>query len=175
MNELMGVLDKVFGLQEDPQRLTMLQVIARAGLVFVATLVYVRLGDKRFLSRKTAFDAVLGFILASMMARAINGSAALGPTLAAGLVLVALHRGFAFLATRWHPFGVLIKGSSRVVVRDGVVDQEALREHNFSERDLLEDLRLNGGVSSVKEVAEATVERNGQVSVVKLKRPISGG
>ena len=33
----------------------------------------VRLGDKRFLSKKTAFDAILGFILASMLARAVNG------------------------------------------------------------------------------------------------------
>ena len=35
-------------------------------LVFVATLVIVRCGDRRFLSDKQAFDAVLGFIQASI-------------------------------------------------------------------------------------------------------------
>ena len=175
MNETIGALDSVFGLREGPQDLSILQVVARATLIFLVTLLYVRFGDKRFLSRKTAFDAVLGFILASMMARAINGSAALVPTLAAGFVLVGLHRLFAFLARRWHPFGSFIKGGSQVVVRNGEVDQEALRQNNFSERDLLEDLRLNGGVASLHEVEEATIERNGQVSVIKVKGSPAAG
>src|SRR5262245_12368099 len=36
----------------------------------------IRCGDRRFLSQKSAFDAVLGFILPSMLARAVNGTAA---------------------------------------------------------------------------------------------------
>jgi len=48
--------------------LTFTQISLRAVVVFVITLTIIRLGDRRFLSQKTAFDAVLGFILASMMA-----------------------------------------------------------------------------------------------------------
>lgn len=167
MNEIVSALQQLLGIDVDPQDMSTLQVTARATLVFLVTLAYVRFGDKRFLSRKTAFDAVLGFILASMMARAINGSAALLPTLVAGLVLVWLHRLFAHIAMRWHPFGVMIKGTDQVVVQDGVVNREALRRNNFSDKDLMEDVRLNGGVSSVSQIAEAKIERNGQVSVVK--------
>lgn len=167
MNELLEGLRHILGIEVEPRELSVAQVVARATLIFIATLVYVRFGDKRFLSRKTAFDAVLGFILASMMARAINGSAPLLPTLAAGVVLVGLHRLFASLAMRWHPFGVMIKGTDQVVVRDGVVDQQALWRNNFSDRDLMEDVRLNGGITSTDAIAEARIERNGQVSVVK--------
>ena len=167
MNEFMGGLQQLLGIDVDPRNLGVLQVTARATLIFLITLIYVRFGDKRFLSRKTAFDAVLGFILASMMARAINGSAPLLPTLAAGFVLVGLHRLFASMARRWHPFGVMIKGTDQVVVRDGVVDQDSMRRNNFSENDLMEDIRLNGGVTSINGIEEARIERNGQVSVVK--------
>src|SRR5207249_11803943 len=57
-----------------------LQVAVRGVIVFIATLIMVRLGSKRSLAEKTAFDAVLIVIIGSMLARAINGSEAFLPT-----------------------------------------------------------------------------------------------
>ena len=54
----------------------------RGIIVFIATLAMIRLGHKRSLARKTAFDAVLIVILASVLSRAINGSSAFFATLA---------------------------------------------------------------------------------------------
>jgi uncharacterized membrane protein YcaP (DUF421 family) len=42
-----------------------------------------------------------------------------------------------------------------------------LRRNRLSEHDVLEDLRLNGNVREVRDVALAVFERNGQVSVVR--------
>jgi uncharacterized membrane protein YcaP (DUF421 family) len=53
-----------FGLGQPAIDLTFTQISLRAVIVFLATLVIIRCGDRRFLSQKTAFDAVLGFILA---------------------------------------------------------------------------------------------------------------
>jgi len=64
----------LLGLGSDAAGITFLQISLRGVVVFVAALVIVRCGDRRFLSQKTAFDAVLGFILASMLARAVNGT-----------------------------------------------------------------------------------------------------
>jgi len=58
----------VLGLGREAAALTLLQVSLRGVIVFAAALVIVRCGDRRFLSQKTAFDAVLGFMLASMLA-----------------------------------------------------------------------------------------------------------
>ena len=49
-------------------------------------------------------------------------------------------------------------------------DQRSSRQNNFSERDLLENLRLHG-VESPAEVRSARIERNGDVSVVRGKPP----
>src|SRR5438874_9749357 len=88
----------MLGLGWEGKELGILQVSLRSIIVFVAALIMVRLADRRFLSKMTAFDAILGFMLGSMLARAINGSSPLLPTLVAGFILVGLHRFLAALA-----------------------------------------------------------------------------
>src|SRR5438128_6262605 len=98
MNAFYDFLGPVLGLGMEPKDLTFVQISLRGIIVFLATLIIVRLGHKRSLALKTPFDAVLLVILASVLSRAINGSAAFFGTLSGGLVLVALHRAFAHLA-----------------------------------------------------------------------------
>jgi uncharacterized membrane protein YcaP (DUF421 family) len=163
-------LQTLLGLGRKPEELTFTHIALRGVIVFIIALIMVRLGDKRFLSKKTAFDAILGFILASMLARVVNGSAAFWPTLGGGFVLVALHRLIAFCSRRWHAFGILVKGTSDVVIRNGEVIDANLRRNDLSEHDLLEDLRLNGQLDHPKDVQSAYIERNGDISVVPKSR-----
>lgn len=160
-------MDGMLGLGRDATALTFLQISLRGVIVFVSALVIVRCGDRRFLSQKTAFDAVLGFILASMLARAVNGTAAFFPTLGGGFVLVMLHRVLAYWSRRSHGFGLLIKGRSDVIVRDGKLDETLARHNRLSEHDLLEDFRLNGNVTDIHDIGLAVFERNGQISIVR--------
>lgn len=164
-------MDSFLGLELKPDQLTFTQVAIRGIIVFVITLIMVRLGDKRFLSKKTAFDAILGFILASMLARAVNGTAAFWPTLGAGFVMIGLHRIIAFLSRHSHGFGNLVKGTSDLVIRDGVVMESAMQKNDLSAHDLDEDLRLNGQVDSADDVKVAYVERSGYISVVPKRKP----
>src|SRR4029450_2894810 len=99
MPTVVASLESLLGLGRDAAALTFVQISLRGVVVFVAALVIVRFGDRRFLSQKTAFDAVLGFVLASMLARAVNGTAAFFPTLGGGFVLVVLHRLLAYCTT----------------------------------------------------------------------------
>jgi uncharacterized membrane protein YcaP (DUF421 family) len=167
MSTVVASLESLLGLGRDAAALTFVQISLRGVVVFVAALVIVRFGDRRFLSQKTAFDAVLGFILASMLARAVNGTAAFFPTLGGGFVLVVLHRLLAFYSRRSHAFGILIKGRSDVIVREGALDEAAARRNRLSENDIVEDLRLNGNVAELRDVLLAVLERNGHISVVR--------
>lgn len=167
MSMILAYIEGALGLGWEANTLTFVQIGLRGLVVFAATLVIVRCGDRRFLSQKTAFDAVLGFILASMLARAVNGTAAFFPTLGGGFVLVVLHRILAYWSRRSHSFGLLIKGRSDVIVRDGTFDETAARRNRLSEHDVLEDVRLNGNVAKIGDVLLAVLERNGQISVVR--------
>lgn len=169
MRTLYFRLADTLGLDQPAEALTFTQISLRGVIVFAAALIIVRLGDRRFLSQKTAFDAVLGFILASMLARAVNGTAAFFPTLGGGLVLVVLHRALAYWSQHSHALGDLIKGRSDVIVRDGKLDEAMTRRSRLSEHDIREDLRLHGNVQDIDEVALAVFERNGHISVVRRK------
>lgn len=167
MNSLFEAIRTVLGLGLDPKDLTFCQISLRGIIVFIAALIILRLGDKRFFSNRSAFDAALGFILASMLARAVNGSSAFFPTLGGALVLVGLHKLLGYLTCDWHWLGNWIKGHSALIVENGVVKKDAMRAHHLSEHDLKEDLHFNGNVSDLAKVKEAYYERNGQISVVK--------
>ena len=170
MSTLIPDLAVALGLGQEATALTLAQVSLRGVIVFIATLAIIRCGDRRFLSQKTAFDAVLGFILASMLARAVNGTAAFVPTLGGGFVLVMLHRALAYWSRRSHGFGSLIKGRSDVLIRDGVLDEALASLNRLSVHDILEDLRLHGNVQDIGDVSMAVFERNGHISVVPRKR-----
>src|SRR5215831_16977971 len=167
MSSFLQSLHTVLGLNVEPKDLTFLQISLRGIIVFFVTLMMLRLGDKRFLSKRSAFDAVLGFILASMLARAVNGSASFFPTLGGGFVIVALHRLLAFLTRDAHWLGNLIKGTADLVVENGCVKRKVMRANDLSEHDLMEDLRLNGNIQDLKKVKAAYYERNGLISIVK--------
>ena len=111
--------------------------------------------------------AVMGTLLGH---EAGNGGYSQGkPTAATGPLLlgVMLHRALAYWSRRSHAFGLLIKGRSDVIVRDGKLDETLARHNRLSEHDLLEDFRLNGNVRDMHNIALAVFERNGQINVVR--------
>jgi uncharacterized membrane protein YcaP (DUF421 family) len=162
---MIDVLYSAFGVGVEAQHLTITQVVLRAVLIFFAALCIVRVANKRFFAKKTAFDLILGLILASTMARAINGSEQLGPTIAAGFALALLNRLLGWLACKWPTLGGVIKGHTETLITDGNIDRETLRKHNIGEDDLLEELRLNG-VANPEQARLARLERSGEISVI---------
>jgi uncharacterized membrane protein YcaP (DUF421 family) len=167
--EIYDGIKQVLGLDLDSKDLTFIQISLRGIIVFIASLTMVRMGARRFLAKLSAFDAILGFILASMLARAVNGSSAFFPTLGAGFVIVGLHRLVALLSFQSDAFGQLVKGRAEVLVKAGKPDRKKMESNQISEHDLLEEARLNGQVDQIARIETATIERNGQVSVIPAK------
>jgi uncharacterized membrane protein YcaP (DUF421 family) len=169
MNTFSEVLQALLGLGVEPKELTSLQVSMRGIIVFIAGLVMVRISSKRSLAEKTAFDAALMVIIASVLARAINGSAPFVPTLVVGFVLVLLHRLFALGAYASHAFGILVKGKPVVIVENGRIDHRNMRINHISKHDLEEDLRLDASTEDLSKIKIARVERSGDISFVKAE------
>src|SRR4030095_16960781 len=167
MNTFWDFLESLLGLAAEPKNLTFIQISLRGIIVMVAALVMLRLGTKRSLAEKTAFDAVLLIVLASVLARAVNGSAAFFPTIGGGVVLGFVHRLFGLLGCRWHALGMLIKGQANVIVENGNVNWNVLRQNHISKHDLEEDLRLHAKTEDISKIRIARVERSGDISFIK--------
>ena len=166
---ILAALRHLFAVDVPPTEMDFGQVIARALVIYLVGLVILRLGEHRFLGKNTAFDIVLGFILGSMLSRAVNGSAALTPTAIACAVLVALHWLFAFGSFRSHGFGSLIKGNPLQLVRDGEIDWDAMRRSRISVRDLEEAMRADGKIDDFSRLGDVWFERSGELSVLPRK------
>lgn len=158
------VLHDLFG-AVDGRDITPLQMAARGAIVYIAVIVIVRFGKKRFLGIGSPFDIIVGVMLGAVAGRAISGSAPVVPSLAACAALVALHWLFSRLTVGSHVLGGFIKGHATLLVRDGRVDTKALRAAHLSEHDLDEELRQHN-VTSLDEVAEAHLERSGKISIL---------
>jgi len=162
-----GFAGELLGLNLSATKLEFRHMAWRTLVVFVVAVFVVRAGARRFLSRAAGFDIIVAIVLGSVLSRGINGEAAFFPSLGASLLLVALHHVLATLAFRWHWFSVLAKGQAITLVREGAVDRRAMAQAKITDDDLDESLRLNGNLEGTSDVAEARLERNGTVSVVK--------
>jgi uncharacterized membrane protein YcaP (DUF421 family) len=167
IDQAYAILDAVLGLSADKaQDLSTLQVCARAFVVYLILIAYVRFGKKRFLGQATAFDVILIIIIGSIASRAISGTAPFVASLAGTFVLIATHWVISYLTEGSPMLSYLTKGHDTVLVKNGRVLRHALTQSHMSMDDLDEDLRQQG-VGSVKTVKEARLERSGKVSVIK--------
>lgn len=166
MDQVAEIVRVALGLGLESRDVSVLQMGLRAAIVYVVTVLMVRLAKKRFMGRATAFDVILGIMIGSIVSRAVTGNAPFLPALAATAVLLGMHWLFSGIAMRWHGFGTVIKDKSRVLVRNGDVDTSAMRATHMTEHDLWEDLR-GKGISRLEQVEEARLERSGNLSVIK--------
>jgi uncharacterized membrane protein YcaP (DUF421 family) len=140
------------------------QVFLKAIIIYLVTLVMVRVGEKRFMGRSTACDVVLGVILGSVVSRAINGSAKVVETVIAGFTLVFAHSIIAELTFRSERLGNLVKGHSRRLAKDGEIDWAKMHTSHIASSDLVGALRLHAHTEKVENVDEVHLERNGDIS-----------
>lgn len=158
--------DFIFGTSHESNEISLLEMMARAAFLYVATIAVLRLAEKRSLGDATVFDVVLGIIVGSIAGRAITGGAPMIPSIAAMASLIALHWCFSAIALRSSTFSRLIKGSPNRIIHNGKISSIALKQAHMTRDDLIEDLRQRG-VSKPAKVQEAWLERSGTLSVVK--------
>lgn len=138
----------------------------RTAVVYLASLVLVRLASRRLLAKASAFDVIVAIMLGSILSRAINGSAPLLPTVAAGAVLLAMQWLLAFVARHTDWLGPMVKGGPVLLIEDGQVRREGLREAGLTDEDLTQALRLEIRHEDPSRVRRAYMERNGKISVI---------
>ena len=145
------------------------QMGLRAVLVYPAALAMVRIGEKRFLGRSSAFDVILAIVLGSVLSRAINAGAAFFETLLAGTILVRIHWMFAVMAFRSDSLGTLVKGGARRLVRDGEVLWDQMRKSHITRLDLDMALRRQGQTTTLENVSGVWLEwmRQGRAPIVQ--------
>lgn len=167
---MMNVLLTLFG-QGDS--LTPLQMGLRAFTLYLFALILVRISGRRTFGKKTTYDNVVAILLGAVLSRAVVGASPYWSTVAAGLVLVCLHRLIAWLSLRYPKFGELVKGKEVLLYSKGEFHHQNMKRCLVAEADLIESIRLNANANSYDQILEIFMERSGKISIIQAKdRPI---
>ncbi len=167
-----GILDQIqnwLGLGRHSIDAGAAEMVIRTIVVYAFTLAIVRLGSKRFLSKATAFDVIVGIMLGSVISRAITSPEIFFPTLMVGAALVGIHWLIAALAIRFDWFGTLVKGRSVLLIEDGKIQEDGMRQAGLSDHDLKQALRMQNDHTDPSKIHLAYLERSGSISVIPMK------
>ena len=138
----------------------------RGVVVYVFLLVFLRLTGKRQTGQYAPFDLVLLLILSNAVQNSMNaGDNSLLGGLIVAATLLGCHVILAHLTFRFPGFARLVDGTPQVLVQRGAVDSALMRQELLSTDDLEAALRASGCLH-LHEVERATIETNGQITVV---------
>lgn len=165
LHNLWEIFSSGIGMNEISQVMSTWQMIPRTIVVYIVGLLLIRIGKRRFLGGYTTFDILLGFIVGSVMSRAITGAITLVNMFFVVATLVGIHWIIAVI-TYYFNFGNVIKNSERQLIKDGKVIEDAMRASKLGENDLLQALREKANVESPDEVKSAYLERDGSITVI---------
>jgi uncharacterized membrane protein YcaP (DUF421 family) len=164
------LLNTLFG--EGPE-LDPLQMTMRAVAVFALALAMIRISGRRSFGQHRPFDACTTVLLGAVLSRAVVGASPFWATMCAGLAIVLMHRAIAMASIRWRGFERLVNGQERELVRDGRIDEEAMRKALLTRHDLEEAVRHETS-DEHRSIRRAVLERDGAVTIVAAKKGEDG-
>ncbi len=165
LQNLWDVFSSGIGMNEINPIMSTWQMIPRTVVVYVVALLIIRIGKRRFLGGYTTFDILLGFVVGSVMSRAITGTITLVNMFFVVATLVGIHWIIA-IVTYYFDTNNVVKNSERQLIKNGKVDEDAMQESKLGENDLLQALREKANVESLDEVKSAYLERDGSITVI---------
>ena len=160
----MEIIHQIFGQGKD---LSALQMSCRAVVLFFITLLFIRIAGGRSFGLKTAFDNIIVIMLGATMSRAVTGASAFVPTVAAGLMLVLVHRLLGILGFYKKGVNHFIKGAFYNLYQDGKFDNAALKRCSLTMDDIMEEVRINTNADTLEKVQTINMERSGKLSIIK--------
>ena len=147
----------------------MITVLLRTFIIYVALNVTLRLLGKRQIGELEIGELVSTLLLSELATTAISDPSV---PLAFSLIPIVLIMSFELLTSdikNRSPFlKRIFEGTPGVLIRRGVLDQNALKKMRISVEELLSAFRLQG-IVSISQVYYAIVEQNGQLSVILRK------
>lgn len=166
LQDILEIFRQIIGMNEVDPVMSTWQMIPRVVVVYLVALLLIRLGKRRFLGGYTAFDILLGFVVGSIMSRTITGAITFVNMIFIVGTLVALHWIITVITFKFDNASDVIKNSERKLIKDGKIDEEAMRKSKLGENDLLQALREKANVEKPEQVKSAYLERDGSITVI---------
>lgn len=146
------------------------EFVVRGVVVYAFLLFFLRLTGRRQIGQYDPFDLILLLILSNAVQNSMSaGDNSLIGGLISALTLIGCHVLMARLTWRHPRLARLIDGKPQVLIRAGTLDEGLMRAERLTTDDVHAALRAAGCLHT-HEVERATIETNGQITVVLRQR-----
>lgn len=145
------------------------ELLLRAGVVYVAVLVMVRIAGKRTVGQFTPFDLIVLVLVGTTVQTSMIGEdvSLIGGLLVAA-VLLSLNWLVGFFSARSTAFDKVVEGRPVLLAKDGELFRDELRRQSIAERDF--DIAMReSDCRDVSEVYLAMLETSGEISILKQR------
>ncbi len=147
----------------------MISTVLRTIILYVVVTLAIRLMGKRQIGDMQPNELVITLLISEIAAIPLQDTdQPMSVGLAAIFVLVFLEIVISILAMKSFRIRKLLNGKSVVIIKNGVIDQQAMRNVRMTVVDLIEQLRAQD-VFNVADVAFAVLEVNGNLSILLKK------
>lgn len=142
-------------------RTLLIGVLAYVSLVFM-----LRVSGKRTLAKMNAFDLVVTVAIGSTLATIVlSKSVALAEGLLALALLIGMQFAISWSSTRMPWLRRVVTGEPRLLLRDGTMLDDALRDARVTREEVRAAVR-SAGIGALGEVAAVVLETDGSFSVI---------
>lgn len=144
----------------------MMTVFIRTIILYFLIMAGLRLMGKRQIGQLEPAELVLTMMISDLATVPMQD---IGIPLLSGVIpiltLLCISLLLSQLSLKSLTFRELICGHPSILIRDGVVQQSAMKKNRFTLNELLEQLRIQG-ISKIQDVKYAVLENSGQLSVL---------
>lgn len=157
-----------FGLYSSGKRVNhMLNIFFRALLLYLLVIFAVRMMGKRQLGDLQPSEIVTTILIGNIASLPIEDSSLpMAAAVVPILTLAAFEVAVSEAGLKWRRLRLLFSGRPQVIIREGKIDQKAMKKIRFTLDDLMENLR-GEGVFDIQDVWHCVVETNGKVNVLQ--------
>ena len=145
----------------------MLVIFLRASLLYLFILLTLRMTGKREFSALQPFDLLITLVIADIASTAIaDVNIPLLYSIVPILAIYLVQRLMAYISVKSSKARLILCGSPLILIRDGVLQEDMMRQANYTVLDLIDHLREKD-IFDIGQVAYAILETNGSLSVMQ--------
>jgi uncharacterized membrane protein YcaP (DUF421 family) len=148
----------------------MMTAFTRTVILYLLIMIGLRLMGKRQIGELEPSELVLTMMMSDLATVPMQD---FGIPLLAGVIpiltLLALSLLLSQISLHSLRFRALVCGTPAILIREGALQQEAMRRNRYTLDELLEELR-GQGISDIRDVKYAILENSGQLSVLPWTR-----
>lgn len=144
-----------------------LLIIPKTLYSYFVLILVMKIMGKREVGQLSIFDVAVFFIISDMFSLSIEGElSVIVKTTIATITIVTMQLITSKLILRFNGLRTALDGKPSLIVNDGVIDQDIMKEQNYNIDDLFTQLREKD-LKNIEDIKYVILETSGNLSIVK--------